>query len=379
MPSFPKPRLMLSLALTGGFLLGLAAMYVAETGERGPALGARGGGGAGPADPGAGAAAGAGRARGGIAPQDYVLERPRSRYAEALREVLTGLLLRRAAEAPAAPRGRVVLVTSALPGEGKSTLTLSLARVAAAEGLRVMVIDADLRKPVLHDLVGLKQGAGLVEVLRREVPLADVMAPDPRLPLKLLPGSRRLMQPTRLLGQDGFGALLTALRPSFDLILVDSAPLVAVVDAKLLAKLADAVLFVVRYGGTRRDFCELSLRGLRESGAVVAGAVLSQVDLRRHAALRRRRRRVRLRAARRVLRRLSLPARRAAASHGAMRPSPSSGSRPARPAICTSATPASPWSTGCSRATQAAGSSCASTTPTASARSPSSTRRSARI
>jgi polysaccharide biosynthesis transport protein len=59
--------------------------------------------------------------------------------------------------------------------------------------------------------------------------------------------------------------------------------LVAVVDAKLLAKLADAVLFVVRYGSTRRDFCDSALRGLRESGATVAGAVLSQVDLRRHA------------------------------------------------------------------------------------------------
>lgn len=281
-PSFPKPKLLLSLALTGGFVIGLAAMYVAETGERGlrsardvsevlglptlalvPRL-----------EPGR---------RGGVTPQDYALERPRSRYAEALREVLTGLLVRRAPDGPAPARARVILVTSALPGEGKSTLTLSLARIAAAEGLRVMVVDADLRKPSLHDLVGLKQGAGLVEVLRREVPLAEAIAVDPRLPIKLLPGSRRLLQPTRLLAQDGFGALLTALRPAFDLILVDSAPLVAVVDAKLLAKLADAVLLVVRYGATRRDFCELSLRGLRESGAVVAGAVLSQVDLRRHA------------------------------------------------------------------------------------------------
>ena len=73
------------------------------------------------------------------------------------------------------------------------------------------------------------------------------------------------------------------MRPAFDLILVDSAPLVAVVDAKLVAKLADSVLFLIRYGRTRRDFCELSLRSLRESGAVIAGAVLTQVDLRRHA------------------------------------------------------------------------------------------------
>jgi Mrp family chromosome partitioning ATPase len=119
-------------------------------------------------------------------------------------------------------------------------------------------------------------------VLRREVPLADALAVDPRLPLKLLPGSKRLSQPMRLLGPDGVGTLLAALRPSFDLILLDSAPLVAVADAKLLAKLADAVLLVVRYGSTRRDFCDLALRGLRESGAAVAGVVLTQVDLRRH-------------------------------------------------------------------------------------------------
>ena len=101
-PSFPKPRLILTLALTGGLLVGLAAMYVAETGERGLRSARDVARGAGPADPGAGAAAGARPAR-GIAPQDYVLERPRSRYAEALREVLTGLLLRRAADAAAGP------------------------------------------------------------------------------------------------------------------------------------------------------------------------------------------------------------------------------------------------------------------------------------
>jgi capsular exopolysaccharide synthesis family protein len=276
----PKPKLILSLTLTGGLLLGLAAMYVAEVGRRGirsarevtALLGV----------PTLALVPQLTRSRQpSIAPQDYVLDRPRSRYAEALREILTGLVLQRAEDGTA--RGRVVLVTSALPGEGKSTLTLSLARAAAAEGLRVMVVDADLRRPKLHELVGLTQPAGLVEVLRREVQLAEALATDPRAPVRLLPGSRRLAQPTRLLGQDGLGTLLAALRPAFDLILVDSAPLVAVVDAKLVARLADDVLFLIRYGRTRRDLSELALRSLRDSGASIAGAVLTQVDLRRHA------------------------------------------------------------------------------------------------
>jgi capsular exopolysaccharide synthesis family protein len=279
-PSWPRPRLVLSLSLTGGLLLGIAAMYLAEAGDRGfrsareveEALGLSTLALVPKLDP--------GRSK-GVAPQDYALERPRSRYAEALRELLAGILRR--GEEEAAAGGRTVLVTSALPREGKSTLVLSLARVAAAEGLRVLVVDADLRKPSLHDLAGLKPGAGLVEVLRRELPLAEVVVTDPRAPLKLLPGSQRLAQPTRLLGPEGLGVLLTALRRSFDLILVDSAPLVAVADPRLIAGRVDAVLLAVRYGETRKAFCRSCLQGLAESGAVLAGAVLTQVDLRRHA------------------------------------------------------------------------------------------------
>jgi capsular exopolysaccharide synthesis family protein len=279
-PSFPDPRLILSLSLSSGFLLGLAALYLAaakDTGIRGPRdveavlglptlamvprLEAR--------------------KAGGTAPQDYVVERPRSRSAEALRALLAGLLHGRGeAAAPPPDRPRVVLVTSSLPREGKSTLTVSLARIAAGEGLRVIVIDADLRKPSLHELLGFKARAGLVEVLRREVSLAEAVVKDPKAPLHLLPGSRRLAQPTRILGPNGLGTLLAALRGSFDLVLVDSAPLAAVADAKLLAGLVDTVLFAVRYGDTRRDFCRACLDGLTESGATIAGVVLTQVDLR---------------------------------------------------------------------------------------------------
>jgi Mrp family chromosome partitioning ATPase len=146
----------------------------------------------------------------------------------------------------------------------------------------VIVVDADLRKPRLHELIGLKDRAGLVEVLRREVTLAEAVVKDPKAPLHLLPGSRRLAQPTRILGPNGLGTLFAALRSSFDLVLVDSAPLAAVADAKLLGGLVDTVLFAVRYGDTRRDFCRSCLDGLKESGAEIAGAALTQVDLRQH-------------------------------------------------------------------------------------------------
>lgn len=277
-PSFPKPKLVLSLSLTGGLLLGVAAMYLAEMGEQGfrsareveEALGL----------PLLALVPKVASRRDGPLPQDYALERPRSRYAESLRELLALPPLRRAGGAGGA---KAILVTSSLPQEGKSTLVLSLARAAAAEGLKVLAIDADLRRPSLHALAGLKAGPGLVEALRREAPLAEVALTDPKAPLRLLPGSQRLSQPTRLLGPEGLGALLAGLRRSFDLILIDSAPLVAVADAKLIAGVADAVLLVVRYGETRRDFCRACLQGLIDAGARPAGVVLTQVDPRRHA------------------------------------------------------------------------------------------------
>lgn len=281
-PSFPDARLVLSLSLTSGLLIGLGALYVAEAGRSGFRS---------PREVEAGLGLptlalvprleGTGRAA-GVPPQDYAVARPRSRYAESLRSLLAGLLRPRPGQ-PAADAPRVVLVTSSLPREGKSTLVASLARVAAGEGMRVIAIDADLRKPSLHALFGFEPGPGLVEVLRREVTLADAVLKDPQAPLRLLPGSQRLTQPTRLLGPEGLGTLLTALKRSFDLVLVDSAPLAAVADPKLLAGLVDAVLYVVRYGETRAELCRSCLKGLEESGATVAGVALTQVDLADHA------------------------------------------------------------------------------------------------
>jgi Mrp family chromosome partitioning ATPase len=92
-------------------------------------------------------------------------------------------------------------------------------------------------------------------------------------------GSARTDQPTRLLGPDGLGALLAAVRPSLDLILIDSSPLAAVADARLIAKLADQVLLLVRHVTTPGTVCAQALQALMDSEASVAGIVLSRVDL----------------------------------------------------------------------------------------------------
>ncbi len=275
-PAFPKPRMVMSVALSVSLAVALLAVYLAELADRGfrgsaeveTTLGL----------PCLGLVPRLGRRRGSATPQDYVVERPQSRYAEALRGALATLL---AARTPGA--GQVVLLTSALPGEGKTTLTLSLGRIAAGEGLRVLVIDADLRHPSVHEVFGPRAQAGLAELLREEVELGDVLKADPRSTLDILPGSHRLAQPTRLLGAAGIGRLLALARERYDLVLVDSAPLLAVADARLLALHADRILFIVRWQATARTIASLCRAQLDGTSPKLLGVLLNLVDLRRHA------------------------------------------------------------------------------------------------
>ena len=171
------------------------------------------------------------RRRRGLALAELPLERPRSRFAESLRALVAGLV-----GPVGGGAGRVVLVTSSVPGEGKSTTTTALARLAAAEGLKVLLIDADLRRPALAPLLGVETGTGLVEILRGEREAEAVLRVDQRSGLSFIPGSARVSQPTRLLGPAAMGILLEEARRHFDLVLVDSPPLLAVGDARVMAR-----------------------------------------------------------------------------------------------------------------------------------------------
>jgi capsular exopolysaccharide synthesis family protein len=211
-------------------------------------------------------------------PHQYLREKPLSSYAEAIRGVLTALKLSNPQNPP-----KVLLVTSSLPEEGKTTFAVSLASLVARSQKRVLLIDLDLRHPSVHRELGWQVSAGLVEYMAGERTLQEVIHNDLETGLHFLPIKAHTTTPTDLLESDKMRQLIQVCRDNYDLVVLDSAPVASVNDTKVAAVLADRVVFVVRWGKTIQSAARDSLRSLRESGIEPAGAVLAQIDLRKHA------------------------------------------------------------------------------------------------
>lgn len=213
----------------------------------------------------------------GSRPEHEVVDRPLSAYAEAIRGIHTNLMLSDVDQRP-----RVVLVTSALPGEGKSTMAMSLAQMVARYGQRVIVIDGDLRRPAVHRLAGVSQRPGLIEWLINRNPLEEVIySTGPGV--DVIPAGDQPQLPPNLLSSDRFRQLLRGLMERYDMIILDSAPVLAVSDTRILATLAEQTLFVVRWASTSHKVAASALRQLFEAGAHVAGVALMAVDIKAHA------------------------------------------------------------------------------------------------
>ncbi|GBD44965.1 Tyrosine-protein kinase etk [bacterium HR40] len=214
----------------------------------------------------------------GMTPHRYLIEKPLSAYAESIRAVYTSLKLGSADRPP-----KVVLVTSALPEEGKTTLAVSLATFAARSQRRVVLIDLDLRHPNVHRTLGWQVSAGLVEYLAGERTLEEVICHDLESGVHFLPVKAQTTNPTDLLESARLRETIDRLASQYDLVVVDTAPLGSVTDGKLAALLADKVVFAIRWGATDEAAAVDSVQALREIGIEPAGVVFTMVDVKKHA------------------------------------------------------------------------------------------------
>lgn len=207
-------------------------------------------------------------------PELAVHRKPKSGTAEAARAVRTNLTFMSPDNPP-----RRLLVTSAVPSEGKTTVACSIAIAMAQAGQRVLLLDCDLRRPRLHKVFGASAGIGVstcvLEPESLEAGIVETEVPN----LSLLPAGAIPPTPAELLQSAAFSRLLETVGERYDRIVIDSPPLVPVTDAAIIATRVDGVVLVARPMHTRRDLAGHAVRALRDVGARVLGCILNDVNL----------------------------------------------------------------------------------------------------
>ncbi|MFC4147602.1 polysaccharide biosynthesis tyrosine autokinase [Micromonospora mangrovi] len=174
---------------------------------------------------------------------------------------------------------RVIAVTSALQGEGKTTLSCNVAIALAEAGWRVLLIDADLRRPKVAEYLGLDGGVGLTDVLVGDVQVGDVVQRWGDKSLLVLPSGAAPPNPSELLGSKAMADLLLALRESADIVIIDTAPLLAVTDGVVVAVQADGALLVTQQGRTSRSQVAAAARSLHSVSVRLLGCVLNMAKV----------------------------------------------------------------------------------------------------
>src|SRR5713226_5264799 len=201
--------------------------------------------------------------------------RPQSQMAESYRALRTSLLLSSLGAPP-----KIILITSALPQEGKTTTSINCSIVLAQKGVKVLLIDADLRRPGVHKTLGIGARSGLSNVLTGSVTLQQAIIRSPMLPnLFVLPAGTPPPNPAELLASADMRDVLLQLREQYDHIIIDTPPTLSVTDAVVLSTKADAVVLVIRSGQTTKGALRRSREILMQVNAKVAGVLLNAVDL----------------------------------------------------------------------------------------------------
>jgi capsular exopolysaccharide synthesis family protein len=208
-------------------------------------------------------------------PALHIAREPLTAFAESLRSLRAFLVL-------SAARSKIIAVTSSVPGEGKTLVSISLARTLVAAGSRVLLLDCDLRNASASKFFH-RPEFGIAEIVTRSIPIEEALTCDPNSGIWFLPGSTTDLKTGDIFCLDRMDAVLRRLSEQFDHVIIDTSPLLGFADARILASKADSVVFVVRWNATPASLVRAAMEILRQCGARVAGTVLNRVNVKQQA------------------------------------------------------------------------------------------------
>jgi len=209
-------------------------------------------------------------------PSEYVVEKPLSQFTEAFRNLEAALFLSHPNARP-----KTITLISALPGEGKTTSVLALARLCSLSGARVAIVDADLRHRALSRQMDFSASPGLLEVIAGEAQLKDCLRPDGLSTVMILPAGDGALSRSNLLLTREAKSVFDELRAKFDIVLIDTAPILPVAESRLVARHADAAVVLTRWYHTSSAATAEAIKAARSANVPVMGIVMTRVDTRR--------------------------------------------------------------------------------------------------
>ena len=211
---------------------------------------------------------------------DYVLEKPASSLVEAINSLKFSLAL----SDPDHPI-KAVAVTSSVPEEGKTSLAISLSRVVATSGKKVLILDGDMRRSSVGSRLGFREKhKGLSDfVVAENADLAEYILQDEKSGIDYMPpGTAKYANATDIFSSDRIVSIIEMLKTRYDLVVIDTPPVMAVADARIIGRVVDKTIFVVRWDKTPRKVARAAVEQLRLAEVPLAGVVLQRVDLKRY-------------------------------------------------------------------------------------------------
>ncbi len=201
----------------------------------------------------------------------YQLHQPLSAFSEALRTLRSSIHMSDVDRPP-----KIIHITSSRPGEGKTTIAISLAISAACSGQKVVLLDGDLRHPATSRFFKLERNAGLVDLLMGTIGAQDVLIAQKEAKITVIPAGTKTLNPPDVLGSERMRLLVAHLAEQFDYVVIDTPPVGPVIDAAIVAKLSDITVFVVQWGSTARELVASCVQQL-STHKRVNGVVLNSV------------------------------------------------------------------------------------------------------